>query len=319
MTELAGVLVGEYFLLECLSREGQVEMYRARPTTKAGYDVLLRIFRPPFPDPTNFHAHFPTEVEKIWHCQHEGLLPLHEFGAGDELLYCVTIFPAMDTVEQYMKQQTLRTLPLAFVLRLIIQLCDSVHYLHTHDIVHGNIQPSSIYLRDGHDPLLTNYGMRRAYQEGDPLASLLDEGNIAYVAPEQSLGMLCPESDIYALGILFYRLLIGSYPFDGATPEEITWQHSNQPVPSLCVHIPELPTAVETIVRKSLAKRPEQRFPSARLFAEALLAALMEDEKQNLVSEPDNTEPRRVHIRTRRTLFSRTRIPVKTQQWSRLK
>ncbi len=319
MTELAGVLVGEYFLLECLSREGQVEMYRARPTTKAGYDVLLRIFRPPFPDPTNFHAHFPTEVEKIWHCHHEGLIPLHEFGAGDELLYCVTLFPTMDTLEQYMKQQTLRTLPLKFVLRLIIQLCDSIHYLHTHNIVHGNIQPSSIYLRDGNNALLTNYGMRCAYQEGDPLASLLGEGNIVYAAPEQILGMLCPESDIYALGILFYRLLSGSYPFDGATPEEITWQQSNQSVPSLCAQLPELPVAVETIIYKSLAKRPEQRFSSTRLFAEALLAALVEGKNQNVVSKPDHTKPRRVPIYTRRTLFSRTRIPVETQQWSRLK
>ena len=308
MTELTGVLVGDYFLLECVSREGQVEMYRARPTTRAGYDVLLRLFRPPFPDPTNFRSHFSTEVEKIWYCHHEGMLPLHEFGTGDELLYCVTRFPEMNTLEQLLKRQTQRALPLEHVLHLIVQLCDTVQYLHSRDIVHGNIQPSSIYLRNGHDALLTNYAMRRAYQEGESLASLLDEGNVTYVAPEQSLGMGCPASDIYALGVLFYRLLSGFSPYDGATPEEITWQHMHEPIPSLCALHPDVPEAVEPIVRKALAMQPEQRFTSTQDFAEALLAALMIGNKQSISFEADNVKPHRVHVRAHRTSFSRTHI-----------
>ncbi len=65
MVELAGVMVGNYFLLECLRREGMVETYRARPTTRGGSDVVLRLFRPPFPDPTAFQKHFASEVEKV--------------------------------------------------------------------------------------------------------------------------------------------------------------------------------------------------------------------------------------------------------------
>jgi len=308
MTELAGVLVGEYFLLECLSREGQVEMYRARPTTRAGYDVLLRLFRPPFPDPTNFRTCFATEVEKIWHCHHAGLLRLHEFGTGNELLYCVTLFPEMSTLEHVLESQTQRALPLDSVLHLIVQLCDAVYYLHTHDIVHGNIQPSSIYLRNGRDALLTNYGMRHAYQVHEPLASLLDEGNVVYVAPEQSLGMGCPASDIYALGVLFYRLLSGFFPYNGATSEEITWQHTHAPIPSLRALQPDLPEAVEPIVHKALAKRPEQRFTSTPAFAEALLAALTQGNKQNIACEADSVKLRRVHVHARRTPFSPTHV-----------
>src|SRR5947209_17048530 len=79
MPELAGVLVGNYFLLECLAREGMVETYRARPTTRGGYDVILRLFRPEFPDPTSFREHFAAEVEKVWRCHHERIQPLLEF------------------------------------------------------------------------------------------------------------------------------------------------------------------------------------------------------------------------------------------------
>src|SRR5229473_2786393 len=98
MAELAGVMVGNYFLLECLGREGMVETYRARPTTRGGFDVELRIFRPSFPDPTAFHEHFASEVEKVWRCHHTHIQPLLEFGAGDGLLYTATLFSEGETL-----------------------------------------------------------------------------------------------------------------------------------------------------------------------------------------------------------------------------
>ncbi|HEY6285246.1 MAG TPA: hypothetical protein VIX20_06255, partial [Ktedonobacteraceae bacterium] len=100
MAELAGVIVGNYFLLECLGREGMIESYRARPTTRGGFDVVLRLFRPPFPDPSAFQEHFAAEVEKVWHCHHEHIQPLLEFGAGEDLLFDVTQFPQNKTLEQ---------------------------------------------------------------------------------------------------------------------------------------------------------------------------------------------------------------------------
>ena len=99
MAELTGVTVGNYFLLECLGREGMIESYRARPTTRGGFDVVLRLFRPPFPDPTAFQEHFVSEVEKVWHCHHEHIQPLLEYGSGDELLFVVTEFPKDKTLE----------------------------------------------------------------------------------------------------------------------------------------------------------------------------------------------------------------------------
>jgi serine/threonine protein kinase len=177
MAELAGVMVGNYFLLECLAREGMVEMYRARPTTRGGYDVVLRLFRPPFPDPTDFLEHFAAEVEKVWRCHHPHIVPLLEFGTGDDLLFTATLFPGMETLEQFLERQQEPQLPIAFIVRLMAQLCSAVQYAHKQDIVHGNIQPSSILLRNDGDVLLTDFSMRRAYQEGEPLAVQFDEGN----------------------------------------------------------------------------------------------------------------------------------------------
>src|SRR5437764_14639881 len=115
MAELAGVLVGNYFLLECLAREGMVETYRARPTTRGGYDVILRLFRPEFPDPTSFREHFAIEVEKVWRCSHEHIQPLLEFGTGDDLLYCATLLSDAVTLEEYLAQYPEPYLPVPVV------------------------------------------------------------------------------------------------------------------------------------------------------------------------------------------------------------
>src|SRR6266446_3229067 len=274
MAELVGVLVGQYFLLECLRREGIAEAYRARPIMQGGDDVMLRLFQPPFPDPAEFREHFADEAEKVLRCQHEHIQPLLEFGAGDGLLYSVTPLTDEEALEQFLARQPGRLLPLSQVVQIITRLCAALQYVHQQGIVHGNVQPASIVMPDQEQVQLTHFSMRRAYQDGDAVVSQIDEGNAAYRAPEQTLGMLCPASDIYALGVLLYRLLGGCLPYDGESPGEIALKHAEEPIPSLRVLRPEVPEAVELVVRVALAKKPDARFPTPAALAQALLYAV---------------------------------------------
>ena len=196
MTELAGVMVGNYFLLECLSREGMVETYLARPTTSGGFDVRLRLFRPSFPDPGAFQEHFPGEVRKLWRCQHEHIQPLVEYGEGDDVLYTATREDGTPTLEQLLAGQTSPTLPIPVAAKLLTQICEALQYAHEQGIVHGNLQPSSILIGPGGQVRLTDFSFKHAYQEGEPAIAQVEEGNAAYVAPEQVVGMLAPASDI---------------------------------------------------------------------------------------------------------------------------
>ena len=306
MAELAGVLVGNYFLLECLRREGMVETYRARPTSRGGSDVVLRLFRPPFPDPAAFHEHFASEVEKVWHCHHEHIQPLLEFGAGEDLLFCVTESTEAETLEQVL-QQTERQekfIQMPELVRMITQLCAALQYAHEQHIVHGNIQPSSILVQSNQHILLTDFSMKRSCQEGEPLVAQIEEGNQAYVAPEQVVGLLSPASDIYAVGVLLYRLLAGHLPYDGESAGEIALKHANEAIPSLRTLRPDLPESVELVVRVALAKSPEARFPGANALAEALLAAVAQDSPPVVSVNPQ----RRIEVRSRqRTPFTWSR------------
>ena len=304
MAELAGVLVGDYFLLECIAREGMVETYRARPTTRGGVDVMLRLFRPEFPDPTSFREHFGTEIEKVWRCHHEHIQPLLEFGTGDELLYCATLVPEGETLEQILARNPQRSMPISFVTNVIMQLCSALQCAYEMGIVHGNVQPSSILIDKNEQVLLTHFGMKRAYQEGEPLVSQIHEGNAAYIAPEQVLGMIRPASDIYASGVLLFRLLGGVLPYDDNDPGEIAIKQANEPIPSLKLLRPDISEELELVVRVALAKTPDARFATPAALAEALQVALEPDVPQVVASAPERRIPVHSH---------RTRMP-----WSRV-
>ena len=277
MADLTGVTVGNYFLLECLVREGMIESYRARPTTRGGFDVVLRLFRPPFPDPTAFQEHFVSEVEKVWHCHHEHIQPLLEYGSGDELLFVVTEFPKDKTLERILDYGEGGELfsSLDEIVHLITQVCNALQYIHNQHIVHGNIQPSSLLIQSDRTFLLTNFSMKHIYQENEPLVAQIEEGNAAYIAPEQVVGMITRASDIYAVGVLMYRMMTGHLPYDAESAGEIALKHANEAIPSLRQLRPDVPEAVELVVRVALAKSPEARFPSADALAEALLSAVV--------------------------------------------
>ena len=303
MAELAGVMVGNYFLLEHLGSEGMVEAYRARPTNQGGYDVLLRLFRPQFPDPTAFQEHFAAEVEKVWRCHHDHIQPLVEFGAGEGLLYSVTRLIEAETLEQFLKRTEGQLAPIPAIVSLIDQLCAALQYAHEHQIVHGNVQPSSILLQAGGHALLTNFSMKRTYQEGEPVVAQVEEGNAAFVAPEQVVGMVMPASDIYAVGVLLFRLLTGRLPYEGESAGEIALKHTNEPIPSVRDLRPDVSEAVELVVRVALAKTPQARFPEAAALAEALHAADTSGSPPVISAQPQ----RRIFVRSRRTPFTWTR------------
>jgi ABC-type phosphate transport system substrate-binding protein len=306
MAELAGVTVGNYFLLECLGREGMIERYRARPTTRGGFDVVVRLFRPPFPDPAAFQERFPFEVEKVWRCHHEHIQPLIEFGTGKDLLFDVTEYPNEWTLEQIFEgdeeRKLFRSLP--HIASLLTQICAALDYAHEQCIVHGNIQPSSLIILPDTKALLTNFSMKRMYEEGDPLVAQIQEGNASFVAPEQFVGILSPASDIYAVGVLLFRLLTGHYPYEGESDGEIALKHANEAIPSLRQWRPELPEAVELVVRVALAKSPEARFPNAHSLASAFLTAIISDTPPIVSVKPQRRL--KVHSR-RRTAFSWSR------------
>ncbi|OCR02729.1 serine/threonine protein kinase [Oscillatoriales cyanobacterium USR001] len=196
-------------------------------------------------------------------------------------------------VMDYCEGGTLRSLlkqdnPLRLLegLQLVIGVLAGLEYAHRRGVVHCDIKPENILLTLGPRgwlPRLSDFGIARRlpeigttrlHQEISPDATV---GSPAYMAPERFYGLYSPMSDIYAVGILLFELLMGYRPFSG-TPGDLTWAHLNQRL-----QLPEtIPEPLQEIIKKALEKLPARRFASASGMAQALRLAMYNSEVRKL-------------------------------------
>ena len=159
-------------------------------------------------------------------------------------------------------------------LPIMQQLCSAVQYVHNHDVIHGNIKPTNVFVAADGRMLLSDFGIARRYDDGQHSLSHVGWESAEYAAPEQSLGVLRRASDIYALGVLLFRILTGQPPFTGQTPVEVLLKHVRQQPPSVRTLVPTISDAVDGVISMALQKRSDDRFASAEELSNAFLSAV---------------------------------------------
>ena len=209
---LEGAMLSDYLLLQCISRGGVADVYRARQVGEGNYEVAVKIFRPGYARRESFREYFMAEAEKIGQFEHPNILPFLEFGEGENLLYSVTPFVTTGTLEDLLRRvggkfSAMQALP------IMQQLCSAVQYAHERDVLHGNIKPTNIFVTTDGRMLLSDFGIARGYDDSQQSLTRIGWGSAEYAAPEQSLGVLRRSSDIYSLGVLLFRILTGQPPF----------------------------------------------------------------------------------------------------------
>lgn len=270
---LEGVMLSEYLLLECISKSGIADVYRARQTNEGDYEVAVKVFRTGYAQRESFREYFMTEAEKIGQFEHPNILPFLEFGEGEDLLYSVTPFVTTGTLDDLLRRvggklAAMQALP------IMQQLSSAVQYAHEHDVIHGNIKPTNIFVAADGRILLSDFGIVRGYDDSQQSLTRIGWGSAEYAAPEQSLGVLRRASDIYSMGVLLFRILTGEPPFTGQTPVEVLLKHVRQEAPSarsLDAHISD---AVDGVLHMALQKRSDDRFSSAEEFSNAMMVAV---------------------------------------------
>lgn len=273
MFDLEGVILSDYLLLQCVSRGGVADVYRARQNGEGNYEVAVKVFRPGYAQRQSFREYFMSEAEKIGQFDHANILPFLEYGEGEELLYLVTPFVATGTLEDLLQRvggrfSAMQALP------IVQQLCSAVQYAHDSDVIHGNIKPTNVFVASDGRMLLSDFGIARSYDDSQQSLTRVGWGSAEYAAPEQSLGVLRRASDIYSLGVLLFRILTGSPPFTGQTPVDVLLKHVRQPPPSARSLIPNISYAVDAVLCKALQKRSDERFASAEDLSNAYLTAV---------------------------------------------
>ena len=270
---LEGVMLSDYLLLECISKSGIADIYRACQTNEGNYEVAVKVFRTGYAQRESFREYFMTEAEKIGRFEHPNILPFLEFGEGEDLLYSVTPLVTTGTLDDLLRRAGGKLTAMQ-ALPIMQQLCSAVQYAHEHDVIHGNIKPTNIFVAADGRMLLSDFGIVRGYDDTQQSLTRIGWGSAEYAAPEQSLGVLKRASDIYSSGVLLFRILTGEPPFTGQTPIEVLLKHVRQEAPSARALDAHISDAVDGVLHMALQKRSDDRFASAEEFSNALAVAV---------------------------------------------
>lgn len=275
MAGLQGRVFGGFQLADQMSGGGIADVYRARPNKPGGREVVVKVIYPEFARQPGFLPHFREVVQTNARLtNHPHILPMVASGEEQGYLYLVTPFVAAGTLSQRVRSGG--AFAPADVAPFFRQLCDALAYAHSLGVHHDNIKPSNIFLFEGRHVLLGDFGLLWSPGMMDMDQSGSGAEAVEYMAPELMRGPGGQQADIYSVGAVLFAALTGQAPFPGSKPVDVFAAHARQAVPHLAQINPSLPPqilALDPVIQRAMAKRPEDRYPSAATMAQAIETA----------------------------------------------
>jgi serine/threonine-protein kinase len=271
MDDLSGRQFGAYRVIEWIDEGGMAAVYKAHQPSVDRHVALKILPRHSASDPQSL-SRFKHEAKIVAQLQHPHVLSIFDFGETDGYPFLAMPFVHGGTLADLLKGQPL---PLDVVMRVATQVCEALDYAHAKGIVHRDIKPKNILMDERGNCLVADFGIARMTDRATRLTMTgAIMGTPAYMSPEQVGGKpVSPQTDIYAFGIVLYEMLTGRVPFDGDTPVVVAAAHLHQELPSPRSLNPALTPALERVLIKALARRPEDRYSSARELLAALRTA----------------------------------------------
>lgn len=207
---------------------------------------------------------FRLTAKRIAQLEHPHIVRVLEFGVEGTTPFLVMSYAPEGTLK--IRHPRGSRLPLPLIVQYVKQLADALQYAHGQQCIHGNVQPGEMLVGRRNEILLSY--LSSLHSITSPVVRAI--GTPSYMAPEQIQGHPTPASDQYALGVVVYEWLTGTYPFLGSSPVEIVRKQLQKPPPSLREQGATIPVEVEQVVMRALAKDDKQRFASVQAFASAL-------------------------------------------------
>ena len=269
-TKLSDALGDRYELEHEIGQGGMATVFLAQDV-KHDRRVAIKVLRPELVAVIGADR-FLAEIKLTANLQHPHILPLHDSGEADGLLFYVMPFVEGESLRARMDRE--KQLPIAEAVRIAGEVADALDYAHRHDVIHRDIKPENILLHDGR-ALVADFGIALAVTEAG--GSRLTETGISlgtphYMSPEQTMGErdLDARSDVYALGATLYEMLAGEPPFTGPTAQAIVAKVMTGTPEPVSTYRTTAPVHVSEAVMAALQKLPADRFASAKAFGEAL-------------------------------------------------
>jgi serine/threonine-protein kinase len=269
---VAEALADRYVVDRELGRGGMSIVYAAQDVRHDRW-VAVKVLQPELATALGA-ARFVREIQVASRLQHPHILPIHDSGDREGLLYYVMPYVEGESLRQHLKRSG--PLSLADAVRYTREVTEALDYAHDRGVIHRDVKPGNILLSASH-AIVADFGIAKAVSAagGDKLTQTgLIMGTPEYMSPEQAGDAhVDGRSDVYSLACVTFEMLVGHPPYEGSTATGVLVSHRMDPVPSARAASPDVPEAVDAAIRRAMAKAPDDRWQSASEFGRAITSA----------------------------------------------
>jgi serine/threonine protein kinase len=298
---MIGELIAErYELEELVGKGGMSSVYRARDRLLER-TVAIKLLHEHYSRDDDYVERFRREARAAAQLSHPNIVTVIDRGEDGGRQFIVFEYIDGQNLKQLVENKG--RLPVRTALELGIEIGRALAFAHESGLVHRDVKPQNVLLGNG-DVKVTDFGIARS---ADVKHGLTQTGTVLgtseYIAPEQASGQpVSVLSDVYSLGVVMYELLAGEPPYKGENFVAVAMRHVNDPLPSIAEARPDVPLRLDAALRRAMAKRPEDRFPSMADFVnelEGVLETLGQPDSDRTVIMPP-AAPARPRRRSRR-------------------
>lgn len=261
MIQIGRNFAGRYRIVKQIGRGGMADVYLAKDLILDGEEVAVKVLRTNYQTDPIAVARFQREARAMAELDHPHIVRITDIGEEDGQQYLAMEYVAGLDLKRYIKENY----PLSNeeAVRIMGQILLAMRLAHARGIVHRDLKPQNILLTLDGTAKVTDFGIAVAFAETSLTQTNSMLGSVHYLSPEQARGSKATvQSDIYAMGIIFYEMLTGHIPYDGDSAVTIALQHFQKPLPSVIAENPSVPQALENVVIKATAKKLSDRYQS---------------------------------------------------------
>ena len=254
------LLDNRYEILEVIGTGGMAVVYKAR-CHRLNRLVAIKILKDEFSGDEEFRRRFRAEGEAVAMLSHPNIVQVYDVSSSDNCNFIVMELIDGISLKQYM--QVKGVLNWKETLHFAMQIAQGLEHAHSRGIIHRDIKPHNVMVLKNGSVKVMDFGIARVMSKSSTLTKEA-LGSVHYISPEQAKGGYTDNrSDIYSLAVVMYEMMTGRPPYDGESPVAVAIQHINGGAPRPSSLNPNIPVAMEQIIRKGMALDPNDRYVSA--------------------------------------------------------
>ncbi len=287
MPHLTGKTLGNYQIIERVGKGGMATVYKAYQPALDRQVAVKVIHEQLASEDIEYVKRFQREAKVVASLRHPNIVQVFDYGVENNLPYMVMEYLDGHTLKAELQALAAKGQPMPFdeVRRIFEAVASAVAYAHSQGLIHRDIKPANIFLTHKGEVILTDFGIARVAGGTQYTASGVVIGTPDYMSPEQCQGAHGDaRSDIYSLGIVLYEMLTGRVPFEADTPLSVIMKHVSEPPPPPRQINASIPEPVASVLMKTLAKEPDDRYPRVEEVMTALDSAFAKSSVSPLVA-----------------------------------